>query len=342
MNRKISTLLCTAALLLLAPTSCIYEDEVPCPCDVRFVYDYNMEFADAFPRQVNDVRLYVFDSEGRFVTSLEDRGDHLDADYRMTLDLQPGTYRLVAWAGRDEDATPLADCYRLGPVGSQAGSTGTPEDIRMSLVCEGSTHDRPLADLWHGMAEAFTVSGDGPAHAVVPLVKDVNRFRVLLQAADGQPLAADDWSLTLRAANHRLDYDNSLLPCTPLDYLPYVKQTAYIENDAQAAPDTRDGTGTGISALVAELATLRLMEDGETRFTVRDERSGRDVFDIDLVRYLNLMRLDQYGDMPLQEYLDRENTWQVILLMGNTASGTPTMLSIQINAWRMVFNQTEL
>lgn len=49
------TALCFSLMGIL--NSCIYEDEVVCPCEVRFVYDYNMEFADAFPSQVNDVTL---------------------------------------------------------------------------------------------------------------------------------------------------------------------------------------------------------------------------------------------------------------------------------------------
>lgn len=356
MNRKISTLLCTT-LLAMASSSCIYEDEVPCACDVRFVYDYNMEFADAFPLQVNDVRLFVFDTEGRFVTALEDRGDRLGNGYRMQLDLQPGTYQLIAWAGQNQSETPLDECYRMAPDGlTRTADVATREDIRMSLDCRGASHDQPLADLWHGMVSEFTVTGEGPAQATLGLVKNVNRFRILLQSHDGTPLQADDYTISLRAANHQMEYDNSLLPCQAIDYQPYVKQTAYIANDTQTRNgddgNTSDDTGNtnsgnGISALVAELATLRLVDGQETRFIVRNERTGQDLFNIDLLRYLDLMRLDQYSSMSLQEYLDRENTWQVILLLGNTPTNpdpdTPnTVLSLQINAWRMVFNQTEL
>ena len=101
--KKIALSVCVACSLL--QSSCVYEDETPCPIEVRFVFDYNMKFADAFPSLVNDVVLFVFDSEGRYISYVQDHGSHLDENYRMTLDLKPGGYKLVAWAGLEEDIT---------------------------------------------------------------------------------------------------------------------------------------------------------------------------------------------------------------------------------------------
>ena len=61
----------TAVITVSALSSCgmIYEDEGDCNtyCDVRFVYDRNMEFADAFASKVEAVDLYVFDADGKRV-----------------------------------------------------------------------------------------------------------------------------------------------------------------------------------------------------------------------------------------------------------------------------------
>lgn len=333
MNRsykKLFTLL-LCSLLMGLPSSCVYEDEVPCPCEVRFVYDYNMEFADAFPAQVNDVTLFIFDAEGRYLTSQQDSGDHLDGDYRMSLNLQPGTYRLVAWAG----LAGHTDSYNLNASLTPGVSTLDELTLKLNRTDASSPYyDSYLPDLWHGMLADFQVSADSPSRGVISLVKDVNRFRVLLQTTDGQPLDKDDYTFSIQADNHSLNYDNALLPCTPLTYRAYTMQEAVIENQ-EAEGD--------ISVLVGELATLRLMADKTPRFVIRNKAEGKDLFNIDLVRYLNLMKLDEYADMPLQEYLDRENTWQVILVVGKAPStGAGVVLSIQINNWRMIFNHTNL
>ena len=331
MNRlykKITFALCFSLLGLFS--SCIYENEVDCPCEVRFVYDYNMEFADAFPSQVNDVMLFIFDDDGRFISSLQDSGPHLDAGYRMPLQLVPSHYQLVAWAGLLTDT----DCYNLN-CDLQRG-TSTVDDLMLCLQTEEDEYDQCLTDVWHGQLADFEVKADAPSYATISLVKDVKRFRVLLQDTEGNALSKDDYSFGITTANRMLDHQNEPCECEPLVYRPHTLVEATISNDA--AP-TR---ATDLHALVAELNTLRLTDDVPVRFTVRNEREQQDLFDIDLQKYLNLMKLEVHADMSLQEYLDRESSYQVILIMGHNNAGQEVMMSIQINAWTLVFNQTEL
>ena len=331
MNRiykKITLALCLSLLGLFS--SCIYEDEVDCPCEVRFVYDYNMEFADAFPSQVDDVMLFIFDADGRFVSSLQDSGPHLNADYRMPLQLPPGRYHLVAWAGLLTDT----DCYHLN-CDLQRG-TSTADDLLLCLQAEEDEYDQCLTDLWHGQVTDFEVSADAPSYATISLVKDVKRFKVLLQDTEGNALSKDDYSFAITTANRMLDHHNEPCECEPLAYRPYSLTEATISND-----DTPT-RATDLHALVAEMGTLRLTDDVPARFTVRNERKRQNLFDVDLLKYLNLMKLDAYADMSLQEYLDRESSYQIILIMGHNDAGQEVMLSLQINAWTIVFNQTEL
>ena len=331
MNRlykKITFALCFSLLGLFS--SCSYENEVVCPCEVRLVYDYNMEFADAFPSQVNDVMLFIFDDDGRFISSLQDSGPHLDAGYRMPLQLVPGHYQLVAWAGLLTDT----DCYNLN-CDLQRG-TSTVDDLMLCLQTEEDEYDQCLTDVWHGQLADFEVKADAPSYATISLVKVVKRFRVLLQDTEGNALSKDDYSFGITTANRMLDHQNEPCECEPLVYRPHTLVEATISNDA--AP-TR---ATDLHALVAELNTLRLTDDVPVRFTVRNEREQQDLFDIDLQKYLNLMKLEVHADMSLQEYLDRESSYQVILIMGHNNAGQEVMMSIQINAWTLVFNQTEL
>ncbi len=331
MNRiykKITLALCLSLLGLFS--SCIYEDEVDCPCEVRFVYDYNMEFADAFPSQVDDVMLFIFDTDGRFVSSLQDSGPHLNADYRMSLQLAPGHYHLVAWAG----LLTAPGCYDLSS-GLQRG-TSTEDDLLLRLRTKDNAYNQCLTDLWYGQLADFEVKADAPSYATIPLVKDAKRFRVLLQDTEGNALSKDDYSFAITTANRILDHDNEPCECEPLSYQPYTLTEATISND-----DTPT-RATDLHALVAEMGTLRLTDDVPARFTVRNERKQQNLFDVDLLKYLNLLKLDAYADMSLQEYLDRESSYQIILIMGHNDAGQEVMLSLQINAWTIVFNQTEL
>ena len=88
-------------LLLLVLFSCTSIDETlpECQLYVRFRYDYNMEFSDAFAAQVNRVDVFVFDKEGTFIMKKSEQGETLGSgSYRMPLPLPVGEYRIAAWA----------------------------------------------------------------------------------------------------------------------------------------------------------------------------------------------------------------------------------------------------
>lgn len=300
-------------LALAAATSCVYQDMEPCPVEVQFVYDYNMEFADAFPTRVKSLTFFVYDGDGQLVgTQSAEAEAGFGNAYRMPLDLQPGTYTLAAWATDDDAAA--GEAFRLD------GQTAA-----LSLRTDGSgTTELRMPSLWNGTVQEFEVSGTAPALGTVRLTQDVKRFRILLQKADGTDISPDDYGLAINAANHSFGSDNTLQPCSPLDYTPYLAEKAAVDNES----------GEEVNALVYELNTLRLMAGQEARFTVRDNRKGENLFDVNLLRYLEMMRMDEYSSMPLQEYLDREDDYRVILFLGRDGH----LLSIQINMWTLVLN----
>ena len=68
--------------MLYACDGLIYDGEGDCSVSyrVKFRYDYNMKFADAFAREVNTVTLYLLDAEGRVVWQRTEQGEALSAD----------------------------------------------------------------------------------------------------------------------------------------------------------------------------------------------------------------------------------------------------------------------
>ena len=88
--------------MLYACDGLIYDGEGDCSVSyrVKFRYDYNMKFADAFAHEVDVVTLYLLDADGRVVWQRTEQGEALAADgYAMTVDVEPGEYGLLAWCG---------------------------------------------------------------------------------------------------------------------------------------------------------------------------------------------------------------------------------------------------
>ena len=80
--------------------------------------------------------------------------------------------------------------------------------------------------------------------------------------------------------------------------------------------------------------SLRLVTDKDTRLVITHKGNNNPVLDIPLNDYLEALRLDQYSDMPLQEYMDRCDNYGIVLFFtGLDDEGNYISVDIQINGW---------
>ncbi len=87
-SKIILTAIAVITGLNLASCDSFNEQLEPCPqgARLRFVYDYNMEFANAFPSQVDCLTLLVYDKDGNYVTTFTETSSVLsDEDCRPLL-----------------------------------------------------------------------------------------------------------------------------------------------------------------------------------------------------------------------------------------------------------------
>src|SRR3712207_1634119 len=92
-------LLCGCVGLFSSCEKRIYEELPPCGVDVRFVYDYNMKYADAFVHEVKRVNLYLFDEQGILQEYWQEEGNPFAADFVIPVHVPAGKYKLLAWCG---------------------------------------------------------------------------------------------------------------------------------------------------------------------------------------------------------------------------------------------------
>ena len=179
------TLLLTVLGSTMVSCSDILEEEVvDCSVNyrVKFKYDHNMKFADAFANEVRSVTLYAFDQEGKFVYQRTEQGDILGEDgYTMPLEVEAGDYRFVTWAGLEGE-----ESFSV-PVLTQGVSTIDELTCRMNRVekrADGSSVIlEDLKPLWHGEVteHTFTSRAAMNQELTIPLVKNTNNVRIVLQ-----------------------------------------------------------------------------------------------------------------------------------------------------------------
>ena len=330
----ISKVLCCAWLMSNVFTSCdnvIYDDMEPCPQGVRlrFVYDYNMEFANSFHKKVDCVTLYVYDEKGNYLQTITETTDVLaDENYRMTLDFEPGHYRLVAYGGLACEA----HSFSVVNAPSRQASSYTDLQVRMD---EGKLGTR-LHDFYYGMQDVEIRASDTDyVEETLYMMKNTNNIRIVLQQLNGEPVYADDFTFSITDDNTLFAYDNMLVPNGTVTYTPWVKgeaSTGVIVN------------GNGIEekeviVAFAELSTSRLMTHNSPRLIIKRSTTGADIVNIPLNNYLQLLKSMQYANMGGQEFLDRESDWAMIFFLDEGHRWINTYLVI--NDWVVRINEMD-
>lgn len=336
-TRLFPNLLATLAWSFVA-VSCdniLAEEEEDCSIHyrVKFKYDYNMKYADAFANEVNSVTLYAFDDDGKLVFQKTEEGEILKSpNYYMELDINPGDYRLITWAGRlDEEASFSVPLLTVG------------ESTYEDLICKmeraytrttdnGAYINTELTGLWHGEIpkQNFFSRAALIQTAVIPLVKNTNRIRIILQQLSDGSVDASKFDYTITDDNGLMNYDNSILEDELLTYMPW--------HQGQGSSSI-NGVDLGtINVAVAELTTGRLMADKNPMLTITNRETGKVVLSIPLVKYLLLTEAEGH-DMAPQEYLDRQDEYSLTFFVDANMAWINTQ--IIINGWIVRYNNIE-
>lgn len=357
---KIIRSLCGAALKAALPmallSSCgsVFDDLDPCPQGVvlRFRYDYNLEFANAFHNQVECLAVHIYDENGNFVVTKTETSDNLSREsYEMAVDLPVGKYHAVAYGGTICEESSFAH-----PVQPAQGSRLS--DLQLKMNPEHT--QKHLHDQFWGASDFTVVEG---ALDYVPdtvmMQKNTNHFRIILANTNYEPLDGKDFEFRITADNTHFNNDNTLRVAGNTDYTAWVKGQ-YSAGIADLAPalqlsdETRaDGDNT-YRVAYGELSTSRLLvslQDASVQspvLVVRHIPTDREVMSVPLIRFLLMSKSDEEGyriahfngkPMTDQEYLDRQNRWNLMFFLDDNNTWVQT--KIVVNDWVVRINNAE-
>ncbi|MCD8291315.1 MAG: FimB/Mfa2 family fimbrial subunit [Prevotella sp.] len=316
--------------LLSACDGMIYDGEGECAVNykVRFRYDYNMKYADAFAHEVSWVTLYLIDNQGNVVWHKTEEGDELAAEeYMMDVDVQPGQYSLLAWCGTRDKGTftiPVTD------VSSELTCT-----LNRLYDKDGKAYvNTDLDRLFHGyVAEEDFPDRAGTYYYTVPLVKNTNVLRVVLQHMSGEKVDSKKFSFEITDNNGKMGWDNSVMDDEQITY--------YAWHTMQGEADIDTGSAVNMfGAAVAELTTARLVKGHSPRLTVMNNETGEQVLSIPLIDYVLLVKGYYNKDMGDQEFLDRQDEYNMIFFLDERDRWLD--MYIYINSWKVVLQNTEI
>lgn len=304
-------LLASLMLSMSACDSIIYRDLDPCELEISYKFDYNILFADAFTSQVKRVDLFIFDENGQSVASpIRVEGNPFEEGFSHPLNLAPGKYTFVAWAGLYDRSYSISNINDLNAM-------------KVAINTVSGISDKALDHLWHGILSDVEVKGLPNEHLVIPLTKDTNTFKVnIVTTKKTSPINVEDYTVEIVSANSKMDGHNAIVPASTVTYSPYLSEVG-------STPDEHD---TQLVGLTYELRTGRLMASADDKMVIKDRVHNAILGQLDLKKIIWELRLSQYSSMPLQEYMDRQDEYVLTLIFD---SDRPDFLSltIVINGW---------
>ncbi len=308
-------MLVTLVAMLLTSCDMMKDDRDDCPYGLylQFVYDYNLQRADMFNDHCGAVDVYVFDENGKYVKMQSEENTSsssplADPNYRMHMDLDPGSYQLIVLAGQDSYSSQMARnrahfVREIPSVGEDMTNLNIRLDTQSGNILVVDNMDAPLDTLWHGMETTpIQVYAETPTYHTVSLVRDTKQIHVSLRELDDPTqMDIDNYEMRIYDRNSHLLYNND------------VDETDWVEYSPYATWNTEDLTGTTTEDGKighADFMTSRIMYHGDASedasLVVTSLETGEDVINVNLPNLLS--RLANYSDSQrygYQEFLDR-------------------------------------
>lgn len=337
---------------------CVKENLADCPPDVvvsgvelQYRYDLNMDYADRFDPAVGDLKTFIFNAEGVLCDSLSPavRRGELRAGWTRRIDLDPGVYTILTWAGDAGFTQTFGIGEGRGLLLPAIGRTRL-EDLQTELFYAGLESDvvapvhADLNDLYYGIANRVEVKEGEYSRVLTPLVKNTNTIRVRMVGfgavtQSGEP-AAEDFDVRLTGRNGLYRFDNQTPSDAPL--VEYSPVRSSVEEDTvtlelrtvrlmKSGTDAR--ADAALSLYVAYKPKQALVCDKmdvvgtvlETRITARDA-TGRVLTDEDgqpLMTY------------PTLEYLDRQDVFDILFKAEREPDSDELVFTVYINGWKI-------
>lgn len=334
-----------ASILVMAVTlqscSLVYDDSdcIESYTLVKFVFDHNMSYADAFDHEVESVSMLIFDAEsGTLVRRMDIPHSELDNENCIPLQITPGRYHILVWGGDHSQHFDIPS----GITGESQLADFHCRTLRETGI-DGSGHVRSdLAGLYHALVETDLpfASPSHPNRITIKLKKNTNTFRIVLQDDGDEPIDESKYDFVITDNNGWLNHDNSLRELSELTYHPWYISSGNVDvNNNPTDTDTKSlsdsHTRSSLGAALAEFTTGRLLVDNKPMLTIKRKSDESIVLSIPVIDYALLVKGFYHKNISDQEYLDRQDEYNMTFFLKNGKWASSTII---INNWRIVRN----
>lgn len=320
--------LLTAISLTLSSCSLINEDLEPCPTgvNIHFSYTRNILGVEAFEKSVDCAQVHVYDEQGKYFGSWSSTGNS-----NLLIDLPAGRYHTVVYGGMDCDKASFVYNDAMGNEHHYSDLVTQLKATRAGAPTESSDELHPM---FHGTAD-FTVEEETAAHTptTVSLTKNTNNLRVTLQHADGSAVDPGKFDFYVTADNTTMDHRNEIIrQGTETIYRPYATGTF---------PGILLSDGSAADCAYADISTVRLLADGNARFHLDLIDEGKSIVNLDMVKYFEMIRGNEFKTGSLQDYLDCQDNWRLVFMLDPKTEEIAGLV-FKVNDWTVNLSNSNM
>lgn len=283
--------------------SCIADDYARC---------YGIRLSLRYPNdneRCEKINIFVFDEEGRLFSSYEKSGRQVLPGVTYLLQVPPGRYTVVAWGDVQGDYFfTQKDVTRSDTRGMPASSDLERYRMQVSMDKDLGALSRVLNPVFHTSEFNIDLKERETAELELEFTKNTNRIKVITSGLP-QGVSYHELEVGIRSRNWQYHFDNSVpKDAEEIVYKPYEKRVAE-------------------EASIVDLSVLRLIEEGDTYFYIKNGDTGELLYQRNLISLLlNL----PYTDLDKEDYFEIELDFR-----------GPT-IAIKINGWEIIDNNQDI
>jgi len=252
---------------------------------------------DSGEYQIDSTYVYVFDTNGRFVTSATGGAYDPNKTYEFYFSLESGNYHFIVWANP-------GDVYNTNYSFEQCEAQGlTMNDLiyYMDVDAENAlTQDIPA--LLYG-AKGQEIFDEQENLVTVYMIPQTYRINVKVI---GLPQTTDEFEFSITDNNSHYKFDNSIIP--DIDDFTYIRNASQLDDEE----------------LNVSFRVLRLEDDRTPGFLFRNSTEGETLFNDNLVDVIR-RAYEQSGQVL---NFDRVHTFNIVLTFDIRMG-----MSVTINGW---------
>ncbi len=295
----------------------LHDDLSQCDLFLEFRYDYNLANEDWFAEQVEEVKVFVFDTNGKYIRTFSESGDILkNADYRMLLPYHLKGCTAVVWAGKTDKFYSLPEMAAGDPI----------DKLTLKYEPENGKSGSHLDALWHsGPLQMFSPENTSNTETV-SLLRNTNDVAISITRGSTS-VDISEYDVQLVGANGSYDHKNNFADVAGnIIYYPCSEE----EDDK--------------THLRAQLHTLRFVKGADMAFSITEKSSGKsiDIGGQAIINPIDYLLMSKPETMDGQEYLDRRYLWDINIRIGDKADNGYIALCITINGWTYWFQPTDI